>query len=210
MSENHLPAKKRLRWRLPEFVGAVVEVWGFNAQSHTVASVSVKDEIVESNTVVKCAFDPEKTGSENVFASSPIFDPVSILSHRQDRDRNFGSSLPVDPCLLARTDGERSVPSDHKSESQWGVRTARPFPLVVPELRYASEAQEVTGVELDATDSCGQGAEVNSESQVNEESVGVTSAESEGTSMWTSNKVSTNNSKPIIWVSKAVTRHGRR
>jgi hypothetical protein len=60
MFENHLPAKKRLHWRLPEFVGAVVDVGGFNAQSHTVASVSVKDEVIKSVPVADYAFDPNK------------------------------------------------------------------------------------------------------------------------------------------------------
>ena len=82
-----------------------------------------------------------------------------------------------------------------------GVRTARPSPLVIPELMYASEAQEAPGVELNTTDSCGQGAEVNGENQVNEEEVGVTSAESEGTPLRTSEKIPTCNSIPTIWVS---------
>ena len=140
MIESHLPPKKRLQWRLPEVVGAVVERGGFEMQSHTVASVSVKDEIVESDTAISFAFDPDETGSEKFCALSPIFDPVSPLSHRQDRDRNISSSLPVGPCLLARTDGGQSTFSDSGSESQWGVRTTRPSFRVIPELTYGARS----------------------------------------------------------------------
>ena len=73
---------------------------GFETQSHTVASVSVKDEIVESDTVVNYAFDPDKTRGEKFCVLSPTFGPVSLLSHMQDRGRNIGSSPPVDPLPL--------------------------------------------------------------------------------------------------------------
>ena len=174
MDESHLPAKKRLFWR-SEFWEAVVVDGGVNAQSHTVASVPFGNEIVKDASSEDHAFDPKITGSEYVFALSPIFNPVFTLSHGQDRDLNVGSSLPVDPFLLASIDGRQFVHSDRESESRWEIRTAGSFPRVVPELKYTSEAQEVTGAKLDAADSCGQGAEVNSENQVNKESVGVTS-----------------------------------
>ncbi len=190
MLESHLPAKKRLLWRLPEFVGAVVDIGGVNVQSHTVASVSVKDDAVKSVSVRDHAFDPKITGNEHVFASSPIFNPVFTLSHGQDSDLSVGSSLPVDPCLLASIDGGQPVHSDHRSESRWGAWAAGSFP-------------RVTGAKLDAADSHGQGAGVNSENQVNQESVGVTSAEPEGIPVWTGDKVPTNDSKPVIWVSES-------
>jgi len=53
---------------------------GVKAQSHTVASESVGKEVVKDALSEDYAFDPKITGSEYVFAVSPIFNPVSTLS----------------------------------------------------------------------------------------------------------------------------------
>ena len=68
MSESHLPAKKRLLWRLPECWGAVVVDGGVNAQSHIVASESVEKEVVKDALSEDHAFDPKITGSEYVLS----------------------------------------------------------------------------------------------------------------------------------------------
>ena len=156
-SESHLPAKKRLLWRLPEFWEAVVVDGGVNKQSHIVTSESTEREVVKDVLSEDHACTPKESGSECVVAVSPIFNPVPTLSHGQDRDLRVGSSLPDDPFLLVNTDCRQSIQSDRRSESQWDTWTAGSFPRVVPELRYTSE---VTGSKLNTDSSCGQGAKV--------------------------------------------------